>query len=386
MVDSTGMDAVAPLHLLLVLEATEGGTRRHVRELSLEMLRRGFRVSLAVSTGRDPDFGRQDIPLLRDAGADVLVLPMQRGIAPFRDMACVRRLRAWMRRHRPDLVHTHSSKAGVLGRHAAACEGIPAIHTPHGFAFEMRVPSPLRAFYRAIERRMAGHTALLIAVSEAEARLARGLSPDLRVEVVHNGIPPSSAPPAPLPSRRFDAAFIGRFGPQKAPEVFLEACGKVLAARPGARFAMMGSGDPGIAARRLLRADPALEAATSFFPRSGDCSADALLRDTKTLAMPSRWEGFPYLVLEAMAAGTPLVAADVGGVREAVRNGCEALLVPPDSPPLLARSILRLLDDTPLACRLAGAARERVGRFTLEAMADRTASLYRDVRRTDESD
>ena len=364
-------------HVLQILEATEGGTRRHLRDLTLGLLARGWKVSLAVSCGRDPDFAESDIPLLRDAGADVHVVPMSRGIAPFRDFTAWRRIAALVRELRPDVVHAHSSKAGMLGRIVAHSVGIPVVYTPHGFSFEMDVSPAKRAAYRAMERLAAGWTNALVAVCGHEAELARGLSRTSRVATVYNGVEPDCGYDCATSERRCDAVFVGRFCRQKAPDIFLAACERVRGNRPDSRFAIMGSGKlDECGCSKELRL---LSGSLDVLPRGGRSEVSRLLREAKVLVMPSRWEGFPYLVLEAMAAGTPIVASDVGGVGEAVRDGREALLVPKDDVGAVSVAVERLLDEPELRGRLVAAAQERVKRFSLGAMVDGIECVYRDV-------
>ena len=109
------------LRVLLVLEATIGGTRRHLRDLALGLAARGLDVHIAYSAGRDPDFAR-DLALFREQGIGLAEIPMRRGPS-VRDIAAVRRLRSLIRQLRPDIVHLHSTKAGFVGRFAALGTG-----------------------------------------------------------------------------------------------------------------------------------------------------------------------------------------------------------------------------------------------------------------------
>ena len=362
-------------HALQILEATEGGTRRHLRDLTLRLLARGWRVTLAVSCGRDPDFAERDIPLFRSAGADVRIVPMTRGISPLHDIKSFRALLSLMREVRPGVVHAHSSKAGFLGRAAAHFARIPALYTPHGFAFEMDVKTARCFFYRQLERLAAKWTAGLVAVCDSEARAARGLSPTLKIATIHNGInaPSCAAEKAAAQPKRYDAVFIGRLCRQKAPEVFLAACERLLEKRRAAKFAVMTAWNPQEA---VITIPDSLRDSLDVLPGGASDATERLLRSARLIAMPSRWEGFPYLILEAMAAGTPIVASDVGGVSEAARDEIEALLVPPDNPAALAESMGRILSDSALASRLATNATGRIKSFTIDKMVDGIASAY----------
>ncbi len=383
----------ASKHVLQILEATEGGTRRHLRDLTLGLLARGWRVTLAVSCNRDPDFEKTDIPLLRSAGADVRIVSMARGIAPFRDFSAFRNLLAIMREAHPDIVHAHSSKAGFLGRFAAHFAHIPAIYTPHGFAFEMDVKTARRFFYRQLERLAARWTTEIIAVSNSEALSAltlsptnRGLSPSkigvcphrksgsVPVSVVYNGIDADALDgKMQVSAPQYDAVFIGRICRQKAPEIFLTACELILKKRRAAKFAIMTAWNP---AKATISIPESLRDSIKILPGGGKDATARLLHSARLLAMPSRWEGFPYLILEAMAAGTPIVASDIGGVGEAARNGREALLVPPNNPKALSDAMWEILSDPSLAARLATNGQSRAKAFAIDEMIDGIAAAY----------
>jgi glycosyltransferase involved in cell wall biosynthesis len=370
--------------VLHVLEATEGGTRRHLRDLALGLRAAGWDVDAAVSRRRDPSFGR-DAALLQERGARLFDVPMRRRPAPLADAAAFLRLWALLRRERPDLVHTHASKAGWLGRAAARLAGIPAVHTPHGFAFAPGRPAAGRGFYRQCERLAATWTARLIAVCDHEARLARGLGfEDGRVVRVYNGIEADGdGAAATLQSasapQRSTVGFIGRLCRQKAPDTLLQALPAIRRSAPETSFVFMGSGDP--RPLRRLAERLGVSGVVAFRPAGDGQAVAAFLRGCDVLAMPSRWEAFPYTLLEALAAGTPVVATAVGGVPEAARHGEEALLVPPDDPVALAAEIVRLLSDAALRQRLVAAGRLRAAAFPLAGMVAGVESVYRAVLR-----
>lgn len=356
--------------VLQVLEATVGGTRRHLRELSLGLLQAGWQVDVAYALGRDPGFA-QDLELFRRHGVGLHEVPMLRGPAPVEDWRAVARLRSLLRQLHPDLAHAHSSKAGMLTRLAARQAGVPVVYTPHHFACEMRVSAPLRALYRALERRAAPWCARLIAVSQAEAVAARRLGyPPAKIATIPNGIPPAVAPDGEPTEARFDIAFAGRFCRQKGVDLLLAVLPSLRLRRPGLRVALMGDGDT-----RLCRRARRMPGVT-LLPAGDQAAVLELLRASRIFALPSRWEGLPYALLEAMQAGVPVVAAAVGGVGDVVTHGRDALLVPPDDPAALAAALEALLNDTALRARLAGAAMQRVREFSLDRMLRATRREY----------
>ena len=345
--------------VLLVLEATIGGTRRHLRDLATGLAARGVRVHVAYSMGRDPDFAH-DVALFRERGIGCTEVPMRRAPSPFHDLAAIVRLRRLIRHLRPAVVHLHSTKAGLVGRIAAIGTGVRVLYSPHCFAFEM--DSRPRPLYRLAERALAPLTDILVAVCESEARAARsiGYRPD-KIRVVHNGIDADAPPRVEV---RDDAiAFIGRNSRQKGVDVMLEAFKRLKRLLPGARLTVMSDLDD------RLRVE-FVSAGAEVLPFGTADDAAALLSRASILAMPSRWEAFPYLMLEALAAGAAVVASDVGGVRECISDRENGLLVPPDDPGELAMALQELLVSEQLRKRLAAAGPRSAAKFTLSAMVD----------------
>ena len=352
-------------HVLLVLEATIGGTRRHVREQALGLARRGWKVDLAYSLFRDPRF-IDDLVLFEKAGIGCHEIPMHRGFAPFADIVAVRRLRALARRLQPDVVHCHSTKAGLVGRLALRGMSPKVIYTPHCWAFQM--DSPLRGLYRLVEKALIPSTDLLLAVCKDEARLGGELGyPAEQIRVACNGIDAAECG-RHVPKTR-EIVFIGRAARQKGLDILLEAYRLILKQRPGTRLSVMSD----VTGR--LRAE-LLEAGAEIVSFGTQAESASFLASGTVLAMPSRWEAFPYLVLEAMAAGVPVVASDVGGVDEAVSDGESAVLVPPGQPEKMANALMRLLDSPEERALLAQKAAAQGGVFTLDRLLDAVESAY----------
>ncbi len=373
------------------MEATIGGTRRHLVDVAGAQRRAGLDVAVAVATARDPDFPR-DLERLAELGVRVHVVPMVRSIAPRLDWRHARELAALLRSERPDVVHTHSSKAGVLGRRASLVTGIGArVHTPHTFAFLFgALFSPAkRALFKAIERHYGKHTARLVAVSNSEGETIRasGVVDPAKVRVVPNGIDPARVEGAePLDVREFGLdpqapiiAVIGLVYAAKGQDLAIEAL-----AMPGLeRAQLLVVGPPG--------ADGALEALQARARELGVAQrvvctgarrdVPRILATATCLLLPSRWEGLPYVVLEAMAARLPVVATPVDGARDLVREGITGALAERAEPSAIAAALLRVL-SLPAAERAAlgvrGRARLDEG-YTLERMEAALSQVYREA-------
>ncbi|HOF88904.1 MAG TPA: glycosyltransferase family 4 protein, partial [Armatimonadota bacterium] len=302
----------------------------------------------------------------------------------------VQQLAGWARRDAADLLHVHSAKAGYLGRRAAEIVGLPVVYTPHAFPFQ-RTTDPLRPLYRAVERRLARTTARIICVSDGEAReaLDAGL-PEERLAVIPNGIDPGDWRPPAAEQRRAaraahgitdDAVVVGalaRFVPQKGLDLLLMAAEDFLPDFPHARVMLWGEG-PGRKAlqglAKRLRLTRVSFPGPAHDPRQAYAAMDIFVA-------PSRWEAGPYAVLEAMACGLPVVAADVAGNADYVLHDDTGLLTPPELPGPIAGALRPLLADLDLRAAYGAAGRARVETaFTLDRMIAATLAVYRAVTR-----
>lgn len=375
------------MRVLHVMEATIGGTRRHLVDVTRGQLACGLDVHLAVATERDPDF-LADLAALEREGAGVTRLPMTRSIRPGRDAADYRSLVRLLRQVGPDIVHTHSSKAGVLGRAASLRTGIGhRVHTPHTFAFLFAALfGPAKRWaYRSIETWFARRTERVIAVSDTEAETFResGVVTADRIRVVRNGIDPGpyrEATPLDLARLGLDptlptAAVIGLVYAAKGQDLALEALAgpgcerlQLLIVGPGDTSALEAqAGRLGVAARvRFLGARrdvPSILAALDF------------------LLLASRWEGLPYVVLEAMASGLPVVSTPVDGALDLIideETGLLAREISADALHAVTRRMLELGEAERSGLGAAGRLRMLAG-YTVEQMVEGLGQVYAEL-------
>jgi glycosyltransferase involved in cell wall biosynthesis len=261
-----------------------------------------------------------------------------------------------MRRAAPDIVHANSSKAGVLGRLAAVLARVPIrIFTVHGWAFSASSGAE-SVLYRWADRLMAPLTTLTICVAEREraAGLAARTCVAERTVVIPNAVDVGAIPQARHDGGRPRVLAVGRLAEPKDALTLVRA----LAAVPGHAFSALLVGDgpdrPAVEAevRRL-----GLQHAVTVAGTRDD--VPELLARADVFALSSRSEGAPVSILEAMAAGLPVVASSVGGVPELVADGETGLLVPPGDPAAMAAALGRLLEDVDLRRRLGAAGRDR---------------------------
>ncbi len=372
------------MHVLHVMEATIGGTRRHLVDVALGQIRAGLQVTVAASTLRDPGFPT-DLDRLEEAGVRVERLPMVREIRPTTDLRHLRALGALLRDTDPDVVHTHSSKAGVLGRRASLATGIGVrVHTPHTFAFLFGAlfGRTKRALFRTIERQLARSTHALIAVSssEAETMRASGVVSPAKVHVVPNGIDPgrvAGAAPIDLASTGLDpelptAVVIGLVYGAKGQDLAIEAL-----AREGLDGLQLLFVGPGQTAELEARAaELGVRRRIAFTGARND--VPAILAAADWLLLPSRWEGMPYVVLEAMAASRAVVATPVDGARDLVVDGVTGYLADSIDVEAVAAGLRRALHaGAAHRSQLGAAGRARLeGAYTVEAMVAGLTGVY----------
>lgn len=319
-------------------------------------------------------------------GVETLRVPsLVRDIRPLRDAGALARL-AWIfSRRRPDVVHAHTYKAGMLAAVAARAAGVRAVVvTPHGHIFARNasipgVPPPglklglLRRITRAAQNLADRVTAL--SEEDRDQQIALELAAPERFVVVRNGIDVDRfAAPTPRRAGGPVVGAVGRFTAEKGHAVLLDAFARLKAGRPGVRLELVGYGE--LEAELRARAAP-LGDACRF---TGARDAAEVLGGFDVFVQPSHYESQGIAILEAMAAGRPVVATDVGGVRDAVEPGVTGLLVPPGDPAALARAVGELLDDPGRASAMGERGRRRVReRFSAGRMSSDYARLYREL-------
>lgn len=367
------------IRILQVLEATEGGTRRHLRDLVGALDPAEFHVALAISCGRDPAF-RDDLAGYAARGVPVHEVAMHRGVAPFSDLLSLVSLIGLVRQGRPDVIHAHSAKAGFLARVAGALCHVPVVYTPHVFPFLMAEGRCAPRFYRLLEQSVRRATAALIAVSEEEVREALRLGyAREQVSLIPNGVAACAAGDVIVrEAGELKVGFFGRLARQKGPDLMIDAAAEVVAHVPHVKFLIFGDG----ALEEPLRAQVELRQLSAQVQFKGACAQGetvAHMRGTDVVVLPSRWEGCPYVVLEAFQAGVPVVAAAVGGVPDLIRDGVNGVLVEADNAEALCDGVLGLLRDPDKRRRLAQEGRVTVAARALAPMAAAVGEVYRRV-------
>jgi glycosyltransferase involved in cell wall biosynthesis len=380
---------------MMVMEATIGGTKRHLHELSVGLHARGWHVEVACPRVRAEAHGDTSFwDDLSVAGIPLRPLPMERKVASRVNVEAIGTLARMIREASPriDVVHAHSAIGGAVARLAVLVAGLwgrrPAVvYTPHGFAFLDGSPARRRGFL-AVERILGLTTDRVIGVSPTEAEVAwlRRVVPRERAVAIPNGIDPATMPTSADGVRaRAEEGWdtspvvmtVARMTPQKDPSTWLRVAARIAASRSDVRFVWVWGGETAQEVRdeahRLGIADR-----VDFVGYRPD--ARRLVAGANVFLLTSRFEGLPYSLIEALAVGVPVVATDVTGTRDVVRHGVTGLLSPAGDVEGLASHVLSMLRDPKRAAALATAGREDVvQRFSIDTMVEATARVYRTV-------
>jgi glycosyltransferase involved in cell wall biosynthesis len=375
-----------PLVLRIITRLNIGGPAKQALFLHGALLDRGFATELA--SGSEGSFeGNLGIGVEHNR-LDALKRPFH----PPSDLAAARAIRRLIQSKRPAVVHTHMAKAGALGRLAARRAGVPVvIHTFHGHVLKGYFRQPIQSGFIAIERFLAKKTDALIAVSSQirDELLGLGIGTPSQWRVIPVGLEldrfmedeidgAEAKRDFGLPPDQPAVGIVGRLVPIKDHETFFRAASLVLRQKPDVTFIVAGDGE----LRKQLEAyaAPLLGGRIRFLGWVSDLPK--LYSALDAVVLTSTNEGTPTALIEAGAAGKPVVATRVGGVPDVVRDGETGFVVRPRSPKLIAERILGLIVHPTNGQAMGDAARGWVAdRFSAERLADDIAELYRELLR-----
>lgn len=347
--------------LLSLLDASVGGGQRVAADVAAELARRGHTLGVVV-----PAEGPALEPF-RELGARTHLAELTSLRRPAGLLAGARLLRDY------DLLYSHTSVPGeIVGAAAARRAGVP--HVIHRHIYPHLSPRPpLRALQRLLYRRALRGARDIVAVAEHVAADVRdlGAHPE-HVHVVPNGVRLPELSSAGATDGPVLVGLLGRLDPQKGIDVFLDAVHLVRSQRD-ASYVVAGPPGPFAEYEAEVRA---AAAAAGVEIRDGRADGQAFLRSLDIVVMPSRYEGAPLVLLEAMALGKPVIASRIPGVVEVLEGRDAGILVPPDDALALADAIGPLVDDPDRRAALGARARELVEReYAIELVAPRIAAI-----------
>jgi glycosyltransferase involved in cell wall biosynthesis len=360
--------------LYLITRSDLGGAQVHLLDL---LGRLPATIRPVVGVGQDGYFA----DAIRNLGIRCRVVPqLVQPIAPSSDVRALFALVNLVREVKPDLVHAHTSKAGILGRLAARIAGVPCVFTAHTWCFMEGTSWKWKVAGVPAERLAASCCSAIINVSEANRNLALRyrISKAQHQLVIHNGIAdtPHRARPdlCSIPTAVPTVVMVARFCAQKDQGLLLRALSE---ARTPARVVFVGDGPtrPAIEEEAVCLG---LRDRVEFLGERQD--VPEILAAAHVFALPTNWEGFPLSILEAMRAGLPVIASDVGGVAEGVVEGTTGFLVPRGDAAAFRDRLDRLLHRPSVRQQMGAAGRRRYeAKFTLDAMTRNTLAVYHSV-------
>lgn len=323
-----------------------------------------------------------------------LVIPsMIRSIRPDKDWAAYRQIREVLRQFRPDVVHTHSAKAGILGRYAASAEKVPAIvHTVHGAPFYPWQNPLIHAFYRWCERRAAGKGDAFISVADAmtDLMVAGKVASRAKFTTIYSGmeVEPFLDSGSFRAQKRKEFGFtdemvvigkIARLFYLKGHEYVIAAAGEVIRQCPQARFLFVGDGILTDHYRKMI----AQAGLSDYFYFSGLVQPEdipAVFSAMDIVVHTSLREGLARVLPQGLLAGKPVVSYDVDGAREVVIDEQTGFLLPPKEVNRLSEVLIRLVRDSELRSRLGAEGRARFRmQFDHRYMTGRIRDLYQKI-------
>jgi len=376
------MSPVSVLHIITKLEL--GGAQQNTLYIVGNLDREAYSPALFAGPGGMLDDEAEKLPAL---GIPFEIVPnLVREIRPRSDYRAYRELRRMIGAMKPAIVHTHSSKAGVLGRMAAAAERVPVIvHTVHGFGIDAVRNKLIQRALLAAERKAAKVTTHFVILSRENFDIGRGyrILDERNSTLINNGVdlqPFRIAPFKPEMLAEFGipegAPVVGQvacFKPQKDPLTFVGVAARVHTAVPEARFLMIGDGD--------MR--PLIEARIAELGLGGVVILTGWRRDVPELfrlmrlsVLTSLWEGLPRVIPQSLAAGVPVVATRAGGSPEAVIEGETGFILEQGDAEGIAEKIIFLLRNEELRRRMGEAGPAAVAKFDIDAMVRAHEEIY----------
>jgi glycosyltransferase involved in cell wall biosynthesis len=382
-----------PIRMLhIITRLVRGGADENTIDTVQGLDSRRYLVDLVVGEGSDPAMLATVDP------ARLLLLPeLTRNPHPLKDIVALVRLAWLIRRGGYRIVHTHTAKAGFLGRLAAALAGTPIIvHTVHGTTFPDHLPAPLRAFYVLLERLAGRFTHQFITVGEdmRATYVKAGIGDPNTYETIYSGMPLQEFLDAGAMSweeRAWLRSTLG-YGPEhqlvvmaarletrKGHEYLFQAVLRVKVRHPEMRVLVLGEGRLRAELERRTR-ELGIADVVRFFGHRTDLARVLAASDVSVLT--SLWEGLPRVLVQSAAAGRPILTFDVEGAWEVVRDGENGLIVPSRDIDALARRLDQLLTDRSWARALGARGPAQVTQqWTIEAMVDRLDRKYQELTR-----
>jgi glycosyltransferase involved in cell wall biosynthesis len=362
------------LKILHVLRAPLGGLFRHVVDLVQGQAARGHRVGLILDSttgGARAEAALRELTPCLALGYERVAIPREIGL---RDLSALRRVMRRIDELAPDVLHGHGAKGAALVRLAPNVRGTVRAYTPHGGSLVYSPGTFSGGFYRSLERLLNFRTDLFLFESTYAADLFRAKidSPRGMVRVIRNGVSPAEFDPVTVQPDATDFVCIGELRPVKAIDILIEALAILKQSGQPVTATIVGEGPDAATLQALVR-ERGLADEVRFV---GFQPARIAFSMGRMLVIPSRAESLPYVVLEAAAAGLPVIGTRVGGVPEIFGPHADNL-VPADNIAALVAALRKAVIDPGKAAGIAERIRERVrAEFSVDRMVDGGLAAY----------
>lgn len=347
-----------------------GGAQVHVKDLAVALQEDKHKV--LVLTGQHGIYNED----LKQAGIESISCAyLQKQINPLADGRSLRYILNIIDLFKPDLIAAHSSKSGVLARLAGKMANVPCVFTAHGWSFTTGIPEPNRTIYRWLEKLTASFASKIICVSEYDRSMGieAGMSSQQLI-TVHNGMKdvPVSLRAKQKTGELVKIAMVARFDRQKDHSTLIEAFSGV-----NAELILVGEGPSLVKVRRQVE-QLKIEHKVKFLGFRKDVAE--ILAGVQICTLISHWEGLPCTIIEAMRAGLPVVASDVGGVNEIVLDGQTGYVIPRSNARFLRQRLNYLVANEQARISMGIMARQKYeSQLTFQHMYHRTLTTYQDV-------
>ncbi|MGB3641048.1 MAG: glycosyltransferase family 4 protein [Rivularia sp. (in: cyanobacteria)] len=356
----------------LITRGVSGGAQTYVLELI-----KGFsnRFEIVLATGEEGFLTEAASSL----GIKVYILPsLIRSVNPLQDIQASREILNLINTEKPDLLHAHSSKAGLLGRISATIAGVPAIYTDHGWAFAAELPWYWKALAIPSEQIAARYCSKIITISEYDLSLALKyrVASSSKITLVYYGLPDTELRANPGNTECVKLVMVARFAPQKDQFTLIKALAGI---EEEFELQLVGDGETRGQVESLV-SELGLQSKVKFLGKRSD--VEYILQDAQISVLSTNWESFGLVSVEGMRAGLPVIATDIGGVNEVVVDGETGFLIPKGDAMVLRQRLTQLITDTNLRIKMGEAGRKRYEtNFTLQRMLDQTLGVYYSVLR-----
>ncbi len=355
-----------------------GGAQIHVRDMAAALKENGHQI--LVLTGAPGDMTDQ----LDGAGIQWENIPwLVRKISPWKDLRAIFSIIYSLRKFCPDLVSTHTAKAGMVGRIASFFAGVPSFFTAHGWQFADGIPGKQAKAVLAIEKIVSPLCSKVITVSQYDFDLAirKKAVKREKLETIHNGLPWRPYPEC-LESGVYDNSakpcrliMVARFQDQKDHSTLFRALSEIK--ELNWEIELVGDG-PGLELAVARVKELGLDSRVIFSGQQLD--VPLRMEHSDIYLLVSNWEGFPRSIIEAMRAGLPVIASDVGGCGESVIEGKTGYLIPRGDIEELKIRLTELIGSPDIRLKMGTAGRTRYeAKFTFKRMYEKTVELYRTI-------